>query len=39
MGATLMLTTLGVGAANSPRFAPAGLLIRWKSLRVMLDGG
>ncbi len=38
MGATLMLTTLGIGAANS-RFAPAGRLIRWKSLRVMLDGG
>ena len=35
----LMLTTLGVGAANSPRFAPAGLLVERKSTRIMFDGG
>ncbi len=31
--------TLGVGAANSPRFAPAGLLVAHALVRVMLDGG
>ncbi len=35
----LVLTTLGVGAASSPRFAPAGLLVVHGSMRVMLDGG
>jgi hypothetical protein len=35
----LRLTLLGVGAMNSPRFAPAGLLIRWGRSRVALDGG
>jgi hypothetical protein len=39
MGRALLLTTVGVGAANSPRYSPAGLLVRWKSLRIMLDGG
>jgi hypothetical protein len=35
----LTLTTLGVGAADSPRFAPAGLLVVARRIRVMLDGG
>ena len=35
----LALTTLGVGAADSPRFAPAGLLVERDAVRVMLDGG
>jgi hypothetical protein len=30
---------LGVGAMNSPRYRPAGLLIAWSGRRVMLDGG
>ncbi|WP_200842425.1 MBL fold metallo-hydrolase [Actinomadura sp. K4S16] len=30
---------LGVGAMNSPRFRPAGLLVRHGPDRVMLDGG
>ena len=33
------LTLLGVGAMNSPRFAPAGLLVERERSRVMLDGG
>ncbi len=33
------LTLLGVGAMNSPRFAPAGLLIVHEGSRVVLDGG
>ena len=33
------LTLLGVGAMNSPRFAPAGLLVEYGDSRVMLDGG
>jgi hypothetical protein len=33
------LTLLGVGAMNSPRFAPAGLLVEHEGTRVMLDGG
>jgi hypothetical protein len=33
----LMLT--GVGAMNSPRFAPAGLLVEYGHARIMLDGG
>ncbi|HZE17164.1 MAG TPA: MBL fold metallo-hydrolase [Mycobacterium sp.] len=33
------LTLLGVGAMNSPRYRPAGLLVRWAGHRVMLDGG
>jgi hypothetical protein len=33
------LTLLGVGAMNSPRFAPAGLLVETGGLRVMIDGG
>jgi Beta-lactamase superfamily domain len=33
------LTLLGVGAMNSPRFAPAGLLIEHERSAVILDGG
>jgi len=35
----LQLTLLGVGAMNSPRFAPAGLLLRYGKLRIAFDGG
>lgn len=35
----LRLTTLGVGAMASPRFAPAGLLVEAEGKRVMIDGG
>ena len=35
----LRLTLLGVGAMNSPRYAPAGLLVEQGSTRVMIDGG
>ncbi|WP_330342034.1 MBL fold metallo-hydrolase [Streptomyces sp. NBC_00557] len=35
----LRLTLLGVGAMNSPRFAPAGLLLRCPGHRVAFDGG
>lgn len=34
-----MLTLLGVGAMRSPRYAPAGLLVATRGLRVMIDGG
>jgi len=33
------LVTLGVGAQDSPRYAPAGLLVAHAGVRVMLDGG
>ncbi|EKX66208.1 hypothetical protein Sipo8835_19140 [Streptomyces ipomoeae] len=33
------LTLLGVGAMNSPRFAPAGLLPRYGRQRAAFDGG
>ena len=33
------LTLLGVGAMNSPRYAPAGLLVECGGSRVMIDGG
>jgi hypothetical protein len=33
------LITLGVGAQNSPRYAPAGLLVVHRGVRVMVDGG
>ena len=33
------LVLVGVGAMNSPRYRPAGLLITWRRHRVMLDGG
>jgi hypothetical protein len=32
-------TLLGVGAMNSPRYAPAGLLIEQSQVRVAIDGG
>jgi len=35
----LRLTLLGVGAMNSPRFAPAGLLLRCAGHRAAFDGG
>ena len=35
----LRLTLLGTGAMNSPRYPPAGLLVRYRRLQVMLDGG
>lgn len=35
----LRLTLLGVGAMNSPRYPPAGLLVSYLRHRVVLDGG
>lgn len=35
----LRLTLLGVGAMNSPRYPPAGLLVAYRGHRAMLDGG
>ena len=35
----LVLTLLGAGAMNSPRYAPAGLLAEYRAVRVALDGG
>lgn len=35
----MRLVTLGVGAAASPRYAPAGLLISHRGARVAIDGG
>jgi hypothetical protein len=35
----LRLALLGVGAMNSPRYRPAGVLLTWQNYRVMLDGG
>jgi hypothetical protein len=35
----LLLTLLGVGAMNSPRYAPAGLLAEHGGARVAIDGG
>jgi len=32
-------TLLGVGAMNSPRYAPAGLLVECGGARIMIDGG
>lgn len=37
--AVMRLVTLGVGAASSPRYAPAGLLVAHGRVRVALDGG
>lgn len=39
MTAWLRLTLLGAGAMNSPRYPPAGLLVRYHRQQVMLDGG
>jgi hypothetical protein len=36
---SLKLTLLGVGAMNSPRYAPAGLLVEHSGVRVAIDGG
>ena len=36
---TLRCTLLGVGAMRSPRYRPAGLLVEYRSRRIMLDGG
>ncbi|WP_327584222.1 MBL fold metallo-hydrolase [Nonomuraea sp. NBC_00507] len=33
------LSLVGVGAMNSPRYRPAGLLASWQDNRVLLDGG
>ena len=33
------LVTLGVGAQNSPRHRPAGLLVAVATIRIMIDGG
>jgi hypothetical protein len=33
------LTLTGVGAMASPRFAPAGLLVEYDGVKVVLDGG
>ena len=35
----IRLTVLGVGAMNSPRYAPAGPLVKYRKHRIMLDGG
>lgn len=35
----LRLTLLGVGAMNSPRYPPAGLLVRFAGHSVAIDGG
>lgn len=35
----MRLTLLGVGAMNSPRYRPAGLLLSWYGRRVVFDGG
>jgi hypothetical protein len=35
----LRLALLGVGAMNSPRYHPAGLLLSWPRRRIMFDGG
>ena len=32
-------TLLGIGAMNSPRYAPAGLLVTHGDVRVAIDGG
>jgi hypothetical protein len=37
--ARLRLILLGAGAMNSPRYPPAGLLVRYRRCQIMLDGG
>jgi hypothetical protein len=39
VGPVLRLTLLGVGAMNSPRYPPAGLLVGLAGRRVAIDGG
>ncbi len=34
-----IFTLLGIGAMNSPRYAPAGLLVERSQVRVVIDGG
>lgn len=34
----LRLTLVGVGAMNSPRYAPAGLFVEYGKARVVIDG-
>ncbi|MFG1704279.1 MBL fold metallo-hydrolase [Nonomuraea sp. M3C6] len=36
---TVRLRLVGVGAMNSPRYRPAGLLVSWRGHRVLLDAG
>jgi hypothetical protein len=36
---SLRLTLLGIGAMASPRYRPAGLLVEYGGVRLMLDGG
>jgi hypothetical protein len=36
---TARFTLLGVGAMNSPRYSPAGLLVEYGPVRVAIDGG
>jgi hypothetical protein len=38
-GLAFRLTLTGVGAMASPRFAPAGLLVEYDGVTVVLDGG
>lgn len=33
------LTLLGIGAMASPRYRPAGLLLEYRGVRLMIDGG
>ena len=35
----LRLTLLGIGAMNSPRYAPAGLQVRFAGVSIAFDGG
>src|SRR6266496_4755751 len=35
----MRLVTVGMGAQDSPRFGPAGLLVSHRGVRVMLAGG
>lgn len=39
MSSPLRFTLLGVGAMKSPRYAPAGLLLRYGRRRIAFDGG
>jgi hypothetical protein len=35
----LRMTLLGIGAMASPRYQPAGVLVEYAKVRVMIDGG
>src|SRR3979411_1774342 len=39
MSVPLRFILLGVGAMRSPRYAPAGLLVEYRDVRIMIDGG